>query len=125
MERTKVKSSNLKSVGYDEAAKTLEIEFLNGSVYRYVGVPAETYRRFAGAESLGKAFHAFIRPKYEGEPVKPDTMPCGHPKADVVTGDEGTSFCASCEAEARRDPSKPITGPRVIRKASVRRRVTP
>lgn len=27
--------------------------------------------------------------------------PCGHRVVDVVTGDEGTSYCASCEREAR------------------------
>lgn len=27
--------------------------------------------------------------------------PCGHRVVDVVTGEEGTSYCASCEREAR------------------------
>lgn len=33
MERVKVSSSNIRSIGYEESTKTLEIEFKQGSVY--------------------------------------------------------------------------------------------
>ena len=33
MYRESVESSNIASIGYDEASRTLEVEFLNGSVY--------------------------------------------------------------------------------------------
>jgi hypothetical protein len=40
MHRQPVISSNLASVCYDSKSKTLEIEFLNGSVYQYSNVPS-------------------------------------------------------------------------------------
>lgn len=51
MNRTPVSSSNLKSVGYDESSKTLEVEFLNGTVYQYSGVPASVYQGLMSASS--------------------------------------------------------------------------
>ncbi|NKF21536.1 KTSC domain-containing protein [Solimonas marina] len=64
MIRQPVTSSNLKSVGYDASAKVLEVEFTNGSVYQYDGVPSETYSALLGAESIGKAFGTLIRGKF-------------------------------------------------------------
>lgn len=40
MLRQPVISSNLASVCYDSKSKTLEIEFLNDSVYQYSNVPS-------------------------------------------------------------------------------------
>lgn len=64
MNREPVKSSNLKSVGYDHDRRLLEIEFINGAVYEYKGVPSEIYVQFMEAYSLGSFFHEFIRDKY-------------------------------------------------------------
>jgi hypothetical protein len=30
-----------------------------------------------------------------------EEQPCGHPKSDIVSGDEGTSYCGMCEKEAK------------------------
>ena len=43
MERIAVSSSNLASVGYDEANSVLEIEFNHGGVYQYYDVPLSAY----------------------------------------------------------------------------------
>ena len=45
MERQHVNSSNLESVGYDPTTQTLEIEFLNGGLYQYSGVPESRISR--------------------------------------------------------------------------------
>jgi uncharacterized protein len=64
MQRTAVVSSNLSSVGYDPETQVLEIEFLNGGVYQYYGVPADVYSGLMGAGSKG-AYHAdFIKDRY-------------------------------------------------------------
>ena len=44
IERTPVSSSALRSVGYDQEQRVLEIEFTNGAVYQYLDIPAEAYR---------------------------------------------------------------------------------
>ena len=51
MERMPVQSSNLSSIGYDSGSETLEIEFLNGSIYEYRNVPQVIY------DALMKARH--------------------------------------------------------------------
>ena len=53
MKRQPVTSSNLASVGYDDAAQTLEVEFLDGSIYQYFGVPSAAHSALLGAESVG------------------------------------------------------------------------
>lgn len=63
-QKTAVKSSNLKSVGYDSGSKTLEIEFLSGGIYQYSGVPSNIYEELMNAPSHGKYFHRNIRGKY-------------------------------------------------------------
>lgn len=70
MQRIPVQSSNLCSVGYDEATRTLEIEFNNGSIYRYYGVPPSVYRGLMSALSHGKYFHQHIRDVYRYTRVK-------------------------------------------------------
>ena len=61
IERSPVRSSALRSVGYDEDGQTLEIEFTNGAVYRYSDVPPEVYRGLMAAESHGRYFHQHVR----------------------------------------------------------------
>jgi hypothetical protein len=61
MNRISVSSSNLVSVGYDVEDKTLEIEFQNGSIYQYYGVPERIYRGFMNAASHGSYFDAYIK----------------------------------------------------------------
>ena len=64
MIRTPVASSNLCAVGYDFTSRTLEIEFNDGSVYRYSGVPENVYRALMSAGSHGRYFAAFIKDCY-------------------------------------------------------------
>lgn len=64
MERIPVASSVIASVGYDATAQTLEVEFTSGSVYRYLGVPEQTYRALMAAESKGKCFNRHIRDSF-------------------------------------------------------------
>lgn len=63
MQRTPIISSTLKSVGYEEGV--LEVEFADGSVYRYLDVPDHEAKAFIASESKGHHFVAFIRGRYE------------------------------------------------------------
>lgn len=64
MIRKPVTSSNLKSVGYDPESAMLEIEFHDGSIYQYSGVPQDVYKALMAAASLGSFLHKHIRGKY-------------------------------------------------------------
>ena len=60
MVRTEVKSSNVKSIGFDLEAKTLEIEFKSGGIYKYYGISAEIYNSLMTAPSIGSYLQANI-----------------------------------------------------------------
>lgn len=66
IEREPVESEAIRSIGFDAQTQTLEIEFTNGSVYRYYAVPEGVYIRFMQPHcSKGKFFNGFIFGKYE------------------------------------------------------------
>ena len=54
----------LRSVGYDAAARRLELEFVAGPIYAYLGVPARRYDELMAADSHGKYFNAWIKDVY-------------------------------------------------------------
>ena len=59
MIRRVVRSSNVKSVGWepseeDPATGTLEVEFLSGGIYQYAEVPQSTFQALLGAASVGR-----------------------------------------------------------------------
>jgi hypothetical protein len=69
VERQPVKSRILRSIGYDESTKILEIEFSTGLVYRYLGVPPKTYRDLMQSGEIGKFFSEKVRPRFQTKPV--------------------------------------------------------
>jgi len=70
MNRAPVRSSNIRSVGYDPASRTLEVEFHSGGVYQYSGVPEITYQGFMRATSKGFYFHNHIKGQYPDRQVR-------------------------------------------------------
>lgn len=69
-----VKSSHLKSLWYDDKKKELEIEFLNGSTYRYYEVPWEVYKEISDYKNIlqkaGFGLKKLFRPKAAEEEEK-------------------------------------------------------
>lgn len=61
MERIPVESSNLASVGYDKDSSTLEVEFQNGAIYQYFGVPEIEYSGLMKAASKGSYLNQNIK----------------------------------------------------------------
>ena len=55
-------SSNVHRFAWDNG--TLVVEFLNGSVYRYMGVPVEKFSEFCCSPSKGQYFARSIRGQY-------------------------------------------------------------
>ena len=70
MERKKVNSSNLRSVGYDPSAQTLEVELSDGSVWQYSKVPSEVHRRFLAAPSMVSYYRDNIEEDYSRRRIK-------------------------------------------------------
>lgn len=64
MDREIVASSNVCSIGYDQASETLEVEFMNGSVYQYYNIPINLYEQFMMSGSKGQFLNVYIRKSY-------------------------------------------------------------
>lgn len=62
---TPVKSSNISSVGFDTASKTLAISFKGSGVYYYQDVNPSTYSEMMASKSVGKFFHANIKGQFK------------------------------------------------------------
>jgi len=66
MKREPVESTAIKSIGYNEDKKLLEVEILEtGRIYKYFDVPLEEYLDFLEAKSLGEYYNRVIKEKYE------------------------------------------------------------
>lgn len=90
-----VDSSNLKTIGYDEARRILAIEFLSsGHVLHYDGFPPEKFEELGAAASRGKFYAREIKGKY---PARPMTGLC--PKCALL-GYIGEQ-CADCDGIVR------------------------
>ncbi len=64
LERQPVKSRILRSVGYDESTKILEIEFQNNLVYQFLDVPPKVYRELIRSDEIGKYFTDKVRNRF-------------------------------------------------------------
>jgi KTSC domain len=69
MERKRVNSSRVRSVGYDEKTCTLEVEISNGQVFQYSGVYPEVYRQFMAAPNPTAFFDDKIVEEYSARRV--------------------------------------------------------
>ena len=61
MDLIHVQSILLKAVAYDSHRNWLELHFRDGTVYRYLGVPAKMHRDLLTAGSKGAYFNRAIR----------------------------------------------------------------
>jgi len=69
LERHAVKSVILRSVGYDDSTKILEIEFHSGLVYQYSGVPSKVYTDLMRSGEIGKYFSEKVRTQFRTKQV--------------------------------------------------------
>lgn len=60
-----VKSSQVASIGYDNASKTLAVTFKSGGTYHYHDVSSDQFAGLQKAESAGKYLGQHIKPKHK------------------------------------------------------------
>lgn len=70
MERQQVVSSSILSIGYSPIDSVLEVEFVNGAVYRYYRVPRSVAVGMLGAASAGGFFAERVRGRYTYQRVR-------------------------------------------------------
>lgn len=66
MNRKPLSSGKLKSAGYDESARIMEIEFTNGDVYEYRSVSRELYRQLMASPSPSSFYEDKIDEQFVG-----------------------------------------------------------
>ena len=64
MQRTAIGSSNIRSIGYDDATSQLEVEYDIQSVHRYREVPPALYHALTSALAEGSRLAAQIEGQY-------------------------------------------------------------
>ena len=69
--REPVHSSAIAKVGYSKRRHILEVEFVNGAIYRYLDVPLPVYRDLMSAESKARFYDLNVRRHYWSVRVRP------------------------------------------------------
>ena len=62
--REPVQSSAIAQVGYSKRRHILEIEFVNGAIYRYFDIPVSVHRDLMSAESKARFYDSNVRRHY-------------------------------------------------------------
>lgn len=70
MDRKKVNSGSIRSIGYEAASQTLEVELTDGSVWQYSKVPSEVHRRLMAAPSMVSYYRDNIEEEYSRRRLK-------------------------------------------------------
>jgi hypothetical protein len=68
--RQPVHSSAVAAIGYSRRLHVLEIEFVNGAIYRYLEVPPKIYRQLMSAESKARFYDENVRRRFRFVHVK-------------------------------------------------------
>ena len=98
MDHINVSSSNVAAVGYDARSSTLEVEYKGGSVYQYLGVPAQQLLELLDADEVEPVGSP-------GEGVAADTGPAVRgAMIDVSQPESHTSGSASTTSSRRFGP---------------------
>ena len=61
---TRVRSTSVVAVGYDEDRHELWVRLVGGETYAYAMVPPSVHRELLAAESVGRFVNARIKPTY-------------------------------------------------------------
>ena len=69
--RQPVESSAIAAAGYSKRRHILEIEFVNGAIYRYLDVPPSVYRDLMSTESKARFYDFNIKKKYRSVRIRP------------------------------------------------------
>ena len=64
MSNRTTKTSSARGAGFDTLTRTLEVEFLDGSVYQYYGIPHDLQIRIMQAPFKGPFLDRHIRDSY-------------------------------------------------------------
>lgn len=61
IEMIPVVSSNIAAIGYSDSSSVLQVDFMNGTRYRYFDVPTQVFTAFLASRSKGRYFNTIIK----------------------------------------------------------------
>ena len=70
MDRKKVNSGQIRSVGYDPPGQVLEIELSDGTIWQYSRVPSEVHRRLLAAPVIGSFYRDSIEEEFSRRRIR-------------------------------------------------------
>ena len=70
MERKKVSSSHIRSIGYDAKDQILEVEFSSGTIMQYSRVSSEIHRRLMASTSMKSFLEDNIQDNFSEKRVR-------------------------------------------------------
>ena len=73
--REPVVSTVIRSIGYSKRLHTLEIEFVNGAVYRYLQVARSVYQALMVADSKAAYYDRNVKGHFTSVKMRPRTKP--------------------------------------------------
>jgi KTSC domain len=65
-----VASRAIAAIGYSKRLQILDIEFLNGAIYRYEEVPRSVYHELMEADSKAHYFHQHIKGRFKSSRIR-------------------------------------------------------
>lgn len=86
MQRTPVRGGKLKSAGHDRRTLLLEVQFVDGTVRHYQGVPEAVWQRFLSAPNPGSFFEDRIADEYPNRAASADAAPDARSRLDALFG---------------------------------------
>ena len=63
-------SSEIEWIGYEHKDRMLQVEFIEGPVYRYQEVPHNIFEEFLQASSHGRYFESNVKNKFEHRRIR-------------------------------------------------------
>ena len=72
MNRLSVASTTLVSAAYLSDRALLELQFSDGTLYRFFDVPASCFQQLLTSDSKGRYFNSNIRNRFRHQRVSPD-----------------------------------------------------
>jgi hypothetical protein len=71
MPQIDLQSTSLHTATYQDQSALLELEFRDGTTYRYRGVPEQVYQELLRSESKGRYFNQYIRNRFPCAKIDP------------------------------------------------------
>ncbi len=83
MEMKRINSGKLRAVGYDPRARTLRVEFDNGSVVEHTGVGDEIWRRLSTSGAAWSYYRDNVEEEFSARPLGASAEKRANPLDDL------------------------------------------